>query len=599
MVEREAPGRVIMRFIVSFFCALVICSGAKANELVVGEQGSVTITLPNQPNDQKCNIEVKFADGSSQDIEVDPKNLSKSISFTPTIAGTQIIQWDGKMKWRGLKSRPPCKGDGKIEVSVRDSDEVLAEKLAAQLKEDELFREGSAAFKRGNYQSALEILTPLAEAGRVSAQFILGIIFELGGEGIASDTEMALSWYERAAAQGDPTAKTVLDSLREKVAQEARIRAEQEAQAQIENEKQKKRDYLISFANTAEFGGSNSGSSQAIKDCALEMGLAYINGEFQLPQTPYAIDNWKRFSEHYVYVCSQFLSRLKSKNWWRSFVPPDTVDCYVKNDIQTQCVPHYEIQRNGQWERVSPTELLAALEALNPRISVPENIWRLSGTETDALFKKRCQERPLSEVTCPGYEQALAQKKADECRRNPLSDNSCPGYAAAKEEQEKREAEAEKQRQIAAARERRREAEVRNDCDKNPLSHDSCPNWEQKVSNDQQFQKGRCFRVLGRSLELSGEILPEYQYFFSSNLENTVTKYMKTWKACQVEDKQNNRRFFFMMECATNRGVPVQDTMFMAGVRFQSWEIDKHQELFKPRHMSFQSFRYCAKFHDN
>jgi len=119
-----------MRFIVSFFCALVICSGAIANELVVGEQGSVTITLPNQPNDQKCNIEVKFADGSSQDIEVDPKNLSKSISFTPTIAGTQIIQWDGKMKWRGLKSRPPCAGDGRVSVTVRERAEVLAEREA-------------------------------------------------------------------------------------------------------------------------------------------------------------------------------------------------------------------------------------------------------------------------------------------------------------------------------------------------------------------------------------------------------------------------------------------------------------------------------------
>ena len=119
-----------MRLIVSFCCVLVICSNAIANELVVGEQGSVSITLPNQPNNQKCNIEVKFADGSSQDIEVDPKNLSKSISFTPTIAGTQIIQWDGKMKFRGLKSRPPCAGDGNVSVNVRERAEVLAEREA-------------------------------------------------------------------------------------------------------------------------------------------------------------------------------------------------------------------------------------------------------------------------------------------------------------------------------------------------------------------------------------------------------------------------------------------------------------------------------------
>ena len=119
-----------MRLIVSFCCVLVICSNAIANELVVGEQGSVAITLPNQPNNQKCNIEVKFADGSSQDVEVDPKNPTASVSFTPTIAGTQVIQWDGKMKWRGLKSRPPCEGDGNVSVNVRERAEVLAEREA-------------------------------------------------------------------------------------------------------------------------------------------------------------------------------------------------------------------------------------------------------------------------------------------------------------------------------------------------------------------------------------------------------------------------------------------------------------------------------------
>ena len=65
---------------------------------------------------------------------------------------------------------------------------------------------GLDAYRVSDYQSALMIWTPLAEAGDAVAQFNIGYMHEFG-EGVTSNHVLAAKWYERAADQGDARAQ--------------------------------------------------------------------------------------------------------------------------------------------------------------------------------------------------------------------------------------------------------------------------------------------------------------------------------------------------------------------------------------------------------
>lgn len=62
-----------------------------------------------------------------------------------------------------------------------------------------------AFFESGDTEAAIERLEPLAEAGDVDAQYILGSI-HARGIGVAEDRCRALPWFQRAAAQDDSRA---------------------------------------------------------------------------------------------------------------------------------------------------------------------------------------------------------------------------------------------------------------------------------------------------------------------------------------------------------------------------------------------------------
>jgi uncharacterized protein len=63
------------------------------------------------------------------------------------------------------------------------------------------FEDGAAAYKKGDYATALRLLGPLAEEGNVAAQFNLGLMYQLS-QGVPQDNEAATSWYRNAAEQG-------------------------------------------------------------------------------------------------------------------------------------------------------------------------------------------------------------------------------------------------------------------------------------------------------------------------------------------------------------------------------------------------------------
>ncbi len=68
------------------------------------------------------------------------------------------------------------------------------------------YNAGEAAYKRGDYATALRELRPLAEQGNAGTQRVLGVMYGKG-RGIPQDYAEALRWYRKAAEQGDAHAQ--------------------------------------------------------------------------------------------------------------------------------------------------------------------------------------------------------------------------------------------------------------------------------------------------------------------------------------------------------------------------------------------------------
>jgi len=67
-------------------------------------------------------------------------------------------------------------------------------------------QKGLDAYLNGDYAKAMREWRPLAEQGDVSAQYNLGLLYEIG-LGVVQDTVEAVKWYRRAAEQGDASAQ--------------------------------------------------------------------------------------------------------------------------------------------------------------------------------------------------------------------------------------------------------------------------------------------------------------------------------------------------------------------------------------------------------
>ncbi len=74
------------------------------------------------------------------------------------------------------------------------------------------FDEGTAAYKRGDYATALREWRPLAEQGDANAQYNVGLM-NYHGRGVPQDDDQAIWWYRKAAEQGDARAQYNLGSM--------------------------------------------------------------------------------------------------------------------------------------------------------------------------------------------------------------------------------------------------------------------------------------------------------------------------------------------------------------------------------------------------
>jgi len=71
------------------------------------------------------------------------------------------------------------------------------------------FEDGSAAFNRGDYATALRIFRPLADRGDGYAQYDLGLMY-LNGQGVSQNYSEAMKWFRLAADQGHAFAENSL-----------------------------------------------------------------------------------------------------------------------------------------------------------------------------------------------------------------------------------------------------------------------------------------------------------------------------------------------------------------------------------------------------
>ena len=74
------------------------------------------------------------------------------------------------------------------------------------------FKEGLSAYHQGDYKTAFNEFTILAEQGNASAQYNLGVMYE-NGEGVKQDYFKAKEWYTKAAEQGDASAQYRLGGM--------------------------------------------------------------------------------------------------------------------------------------------------------------------------------------------------------------------------------------------------------------------------------------------------------------------------------------------------------------------------------------------------
>ena len=63
------------------------------------------------------------------------------------------------------------------------------------------FSKGYDAAQAGDYATAIQEWTPLAEAGNAVTQYNLGVMYE-NGQGVLQDNVMAHMWYNIASANG-------------------------------------------------------------------------------------------------------------------------------------------------------------------------------------------------------------------------------------------------------------------------------------------------------------------------------------------------------------------------------------------------------------
>ena len=92
------------------------------------------------------------------------------------------------------------------------------------------WEDGMAAYNRGDYLPAIQIVRPLAQQGNARAQGLIGAMY-LRGQGVAKSSKRAFMWLSLASARGDAKAKTELHEVSQSMTPEELAQAREMMQA--------------------------------------------------------------------------------------------------------------------------------------------------------------------------------------------------------------------------------------------------------------------------------------------------------------------------------------------------------------------------------
>ncbi len=115
------------------------------------------------------------------------------------------------------------------------------------------FNAGVAAYKKGDYATALREFRPLAERGDAKAQYALGVMYR-NGKGVPQDDAEAARWYRKAAEQGNAKAQHNLGVI-------------------YSNGQGVPRNYAEAV------GWWRKAAEQGVAEAQYNLGLMYVNGE--------------------------------------------------------------------------------------------------------------------------------------------------------------------------------------------------------------------------------------------------------------------------------------------------------------------------------
>lgn len=123
---------------------------------------SVAIEIP-VDSDTDCNIEVTRG-GEKTNVSVDPKSKKGVYEFAGRELGEETIRWEGKMKFRGLKTLGACRGDGSLKVVTTESAEAIEAAKKVQKVEEEAKQAKAAMGAQAARLAELEAKLKAAEA---------------------------------------------------------------------------------------------------------------------------------------------------------------------------------------------------------------------------------------------------------------------------------------------------------------------------------------------------------------------------------------------------------------------------------------------------
>ena len=259
---------------------------------------TISIEIP-ADTDTACNIEV-VRGGEKTDVRVE-SNKKGVYQFAGRELGEETIRWEGKMKFRGLKTLGPCRGDGSIKVVTTESAEAIEAAKQAEKAEEDAKQAKAAMDAQAARLAELEAKLKVAEAEAAKTPEQKAEEARIAAEAKAYAeakvaAELKAAAEEKALAEAGAAAKAKA-AAEARAAEEARAAAEVRAAAEARAAEKKAKSDLLNhvFSKKWEIAGlpcNLRGGAYQIFSNRLKVGWNMAAGGKLLKET----ENNARFS---------------------------------------------------------------------------------------------------------------------------------------------------------------------------------------------------------------------------------------------------------------------------------------------------------------